>query len=315
MENLKEYWTEEFAPKTIDDMVLVSDLKEKIKNQLGSKTKFYALYAGRAGIGKTTLANIVAKTLNASVLFIPCGVEGNVATAQGKIKTFCESLNIDGKPKLVILDELDSASGTQDNSMQKVLRNIITDSPDTMFIGTCNYPEKVIEPLQSRLGGVKKLEFSAKDLFGRLVYILNTKGIKYTNESLSAFVKNILKVYYPDIRKIILELQSCCSTGTLVVTTNASAADSSFIDELVHKCRTEKNVLELRRFYVSNKSRISDYLTLSSELFNRLLDVGLINDRDTILKMSNIIYQMNLVIDREVCFFSLITLLNKTFLS
>lgn len=313
MEKLKEYWTEEFAPKTIDDMVLVPDLKEKIRNQLESKTKFYALYAGRAGIGKTTLANIVAKTLNASVLFIPCGVEGNVATAQGKIKTFCESLDIDGKPKLVILDELDSASGLQDNSMQKVLRNIITDSPDTMFIGTCNYPEKVIEPLQSRLGGIKKLEFSAKDLFERLIVILNAKAIKYTKESLSLFVKNVLKVHYPDIRKIILELQNCCSTGTLVVTETVSAADSTFLDELIQKCRIEKNVLELRKFYISNKSRISDYLTFSSDLFNWLLDGGIVTDRDVILKMSNIIYQMNLVIDREICFFSLMTLLNKLF--
>jgi DNA polymerase III delta prime subunit len=313
METLKEYWTEEFAPKTVDDMVLVADLKEKIKNQLASKTKFHALYAGRAGIGKTTLANIVARELNASVLFVPCGVEGTVATAQGKIKTFCESLDIDGKPKLVILDELDSASGTQDNSMQKVLRNIITDSSDTMFIGTCNYPEKVIEPLQSRLGGVRKLEFSAKDLFERLMFILNAKEVKYTKEALSLFVKNVLKVYYPDIRKIILELQNCCSTGTLVVSETVSVADSSFLDELIRKCKTEKNMLNLRQFYISNKSRISDYLTFSSEVFNSVLDSGLVSDRDTILKMSNIIYQMNLVIDREICFFSLMTLLNKVF--
>lgn len=311
MDNLKEYWTEEFAPKTIEDMVLSSELKRKIRNQLNSKTKFCALYSGQAGIGKTTIANIIARELNASVLFIPCGIEGTVATAQGKIKSFCESLDIDGKPKLVLLDELDSSSGTQDNSMQKVLRNIISESPDTMFIGTCNYIEKVIEPIRSRLG-VVKLNFTAKDLLIRLKHILDIKKITYTKDTLSLFVKNILKIHYPDIRRIISELQNCCSTGELTVPVQISTSDNTFLKELIDKCKSEKEILNLRQFYISNKNKIEDYLTFSSEVFNYVLDNNMIIDNDTILKMSNIIYQMNLVIDREISFFSLLTLLNKT---
>ena len=309
-EDLKAFWTDEFAPKTLDDMVLSEELKNHFKELLKSRSKFCALFAGSAGIGKSTLANIIAKELNASVLFIPCGIEGNVATAQGKIKNFCESLSIEGKQKLVILDELDSASGTQDNSMQKVLRNIISESQDTMFIGTCNYVEKVIEPIRSRLG-VINLKFSARDLFGRLQYILKTKNIIYTTESLTDFVKNILKTHYPDIRRIISDLQKCCASGTLIVPKSISSSNNSFLKELVEKCSTENNILNLRQYYITNKSKIEDYLTFSSDVFNYVLDNNLITNGDAVLHLSNIIYQMNLVIDREIQFFSMMTYLNK----
>ena len=309
-EELKDFWTDEFAPKSLDDMVLTEELKNHLKNLLKSKSKFCALFAGSAGIGKSTLANIIAKELDASVLFIPCGIEGNVATAQGKIKNFCESLSMEGKQKIVILDELDSASGTQDNSMQKVLRNIISESQDTMFIGTCNYVEKVIDPIRSRLG-VINLKFSARDLFSRLQFILKSKNIVYTKESLSDFVKSILKTHYPDIRRIISDLQKCCASGTLVVPASISTSDNSFLKELVEKCSTEKNILNLRQYYITNKSKIEDYLAFSSELFNYVLDNNLVTNGDVVLHLSNIIYQMNLVIDREIQFFSMMTYLNK----
>ena len=309
-EDLKNFWTDEFAPKSLDEMVLSDELKIHFRNLMKSKSRFCCLLSGSAGIGKSTLAGIIAKELNASVLFIPCGIEGNVATAQGKIRNFCESLSIEGKQKIVILDELDSASGTQDNSMQKVLRNIISESQDTMFIGTCNYVEKVIDPIRSRLG-VVSLKFSARDLFGRLQFILNAKNIVYTKESLSDFVKNILKTHYPDIRRIISDLQKCCASETLVVPASISTSDNSFLKELVEECSTEKNILNLRQYYITNKSKIEDYLAFSSEVFNYVLDNNLVTNGDVVLHLSNIIYQMNLVIDREIQFFSMMTYLNK----
>lgn len=310
-EELKEYWTTEFEPRNLDEMVLTSELRTQFKNLLSSKSKFNCLLAGSAGIGKTTIAKMLARELNASVLFIPCGIEGTVSVAQGKIKNFCESLEMEGKPKLVLLDELDSASGTQDSSMQKTLRNIISESPDTMFIATCNYPEKIIEPIRSRLG-VINLKFTGKDLWVRLKFILDTKKITYTNDSLSLFIKNVLKIHYPDIRRIISEMQTYCSTGTLIVPESISTSDKSFMSELIDKVKTEKDILALRQFYITNKSKIEDYLTFSSELFNYLLDNGILKDKDVIVKMSNMIYQMNLVIDKEITFFGMMTMLNKS---
>ena len=307
---MNEFWTEEFAPKTIDEMVLTEDIKNHFRNLLESKTRFNLLLAGSPGIGKTTIANIISNTLNATTLFIKCGIEGNVETAKTKLQNFCNAMSIDGRPKVVILDELDSASGTQDNSFQKILRNIISDSPDTIFIGTCNYPEKVISPIKSRLGLIS-LKFTARELLARIQHILDTKKIKYTTDSLKDFVINVIKTNYPDIRRIISILSDCCSSGELIVSSKVTDNDHNkdLVKAIVDKAINTEDILEVRKFYIQNKNKIDDYLRLSSEIFNYVIDNGIVKDRTKILRLSNIIYQLNIVVDKEIQFFNLISTL------
>lgn len=89
--------------------------------------------------------------MNAVKLFIPCAVEGNVATAQGKLREFCDSMPFERRIKIVILDEVDASSATQDSSFQKALRNLIEEAQsDCRFLLNCNYVEKVISPIKSR---------------------------------------------------------------------------------------------------------------------------------------------------------------------
>lgn len=307
---MNEFWTEEFAPKTIDEMVLTEDIKKHFRNLLESKNRFNLLLAGSPGIGKTTIANIISNTLNATTLFIKCGIEGNVETAKTKLQNFCNAMSIDGRPKVVILDELDSASGTQDNSFQKILRNIISDSPDTIFIGTCNYPEKVISPIKSRLGLIS-LKFTARELLARIQHILDTKKIKYTTDSLKEFVINVIKTNYPDIRRIISILSDCCSSGELIVSSKVTDNDHNkdLVKTIVDKAINTEDIIEVRKFYIQNKNKIDDYLRLSSEIFNYVMDNGIVKDRSKILRLSNIIYQMNIVVDKEIQFFNLISTL------
>ena len=307
---MNEFWTEEFAPKTIDEMVLTEDIKNHFRNLLDSKTRFNLLLSGSPGIGKTTIANIISNTLNATTLFIKCGIEGNVETAKTKLQNFCNAMSIDGRPKVVILDELDSASGTQDNSFQKILRNIISDSPDTIFIGTCNYPEKVISPIKSRLGLIS-LKFTARELLSRIQHILDTKKIKYTTDSLKDFVINVIKTNYPDIRRIISILSDCCSSGELIVSSKVTDNDHNkdLVKAIVDKAINTEDILEVRKFYIQSKNKIDDYLRLSSEIFNYVIDNGIVKDRAKILRLSNIIYQLNIVVDKEIQFFNLISTL------
>ena len=307
---MNEFWTEEFAPKTIDEMVLTDDIKKHFRNLLESKNRFNLLLAGSPGIGKTTIANIISNTLNATTLFIKCGIEGNVETAKTKLQNFCNAMSIDGRPKVVILDELDSASGTQDNSFQKILRNIISDSPDTIFIGTCNYPEKVISPIKSRLGLIS-LKFTARELLARIQHILDTKKIKYTTDSLKDFVINVIKTNYPDIRRIISILSDCCSSGKLIVSSKVTDNDfnKDLVKAIVDKAINTEDILEVRKFYIQSKNKIDDYLKLSSEIFNYVIDNGIVKDRAKILRLSNIIYQLNIVVDKEIQFFNLISTL------
>ena len=96
---LQEFWTEEFAPKILEDMVLTDDLKKTFKDMLESKTKFNVLLAGSPGIGKTTIAKIIAKALDATTLFIPCGIEGTVSVAQGKLTGL---VNAEGSVRLAL---------------------------------------------------------------------------------------------------------------------------------------------------------------------------------------------------------------------
>ena len=307
---MNEFWTEEFAPKTIDEMVLTEDIKNHFRNLLESKNRFNLLLSGSPGIGKTTIANIISNTLNATTLFIKCGIEGNVETAKTKLQNFCNAMSIDGRPKVVILDELDSASGTQDNSFQKILRNIISDSPDTIFIGTCNYPEKVISPIKSRLGLIS-LKFTARELLARIQHILDTKKIKYTTDSLKDFVINVIKTNYPDIRRIISILSDCCSSGKLIVSSKVTDNDfnKDLVKAIVDKAINTEDILEVRKFYIQSKNKIDDYLKLSSEIFNYVIDNGIVKDRAKILRLSNIIYQLNIVVDKEIQFFNLISTL------
>ena len=313
VEELKEFWTEKYAPKNLDEMVLTDKLRDNFKSIINAKTRVNFLFSGQPGIGKTTIVKMMAKELNASVLFIQCGIEGTVSVAQTKIKNFCDSLSIDGKPKVVILDELDSASGSGESSFQKTLRNIITESPDTCFWGTCNYPEKVIDALRLSRLGVTKLEFTAKDLLVRIKTILDSEKITYTRDTLKRFIQTAIKKNYPDIRRIISLLQISCSSGELVVSDSLvnSSSNENFLSDIIDRIKTSKNLLDLRQYYISNKSKISDYKEFSGLLFNYVLDNNMIVNPDMVLRMSNIIYQMNIVIDPEIQFFALITILNK----
>lgn len=305
-------WVEKYNPKNLDELVLADEIKSYFKNLLKSKAKFNILLAGHAGIGKTTIAGIMAKELDASVLFVRCGIDGTVVGAQNLVKPFCDSLPMDGKQKMVILDELDSASSNESNSFQKVMRNIINDSADTIFIGTCNYADKIIDPIKSRLG-VISLKFSAKDLLFRLKDILDSEGIKYTKESLKDFVEVVIKANYPDIRRIISVLQACCSSGSLIVEEKAVAdADcTSFAKEIVDEVSSAHDILEVRKYYLQHKDKIPDYLIFASSLYNYAIDTGAIKTPDGILKLSDIIYQMNVVVDKEAMFFSFIAALSK----
>ena len=198
----RQLWVDKYRPRKMKDLVLSQDIKQYFKNMLKSGNVLNATFSGPPGIGKSTICKVIAEELGAEVKFIPCAVKGNVATAQGELKDFCDVMTFDGKLKVVILDEIDSASATTDSSFQKALRNIIEAAQsDTRFLLNCNYVEKVIQPIKSRCP-VINLSFDKRDLLGRIRSILDEEKIEYTKEELKAFLETSFK-FYPDIRQII----------------------------------------------------------------------------------------------------------------
>lgn len=309
---IKQLWVDKYKPKTIDDLVLDSSIKKFFKDQIDSNNIVNACFYGPPGIGKSTICQVICNEMNAVKLFIPCAVEGNVATAQGKLREFCDAMPFENRLKIVILDEVDAASATQDSSFQKALRNLIEEAQgDCRFLLNCNYVEKVIQPIKSRCP-VVNLKFDKKDLLLRLKLILDSEKISYNKDSLKAFIESAFKLY-PDIRRIVNYLQSSCASGTLTVneSTINDTEKEGLLKELVSKTIQANNMLDVRKFYLANKDKISDYVMFASDVFNYVVDNDIVSNSDGILKLTNMLYYLNMVIDKESMFFGMLVAINK----
>ena len=309
---MKELWIDKYKPTTLDEYVLDKDLKQYFKSMISKKTLQNFSMISTPGSGKTTLAKILCNELDAQVLFVPCATDGTVDVLRTKIQDFCNALSMEGKIKIVILDEVDSASAGGGNNFQQALRTLIEAAQDdTRFLITGNFIQKIIAPLLSRCP-VIPLKFDKKDLLLHVKKILDNESIKYTRDSIKAFIEEAFQ-YYPDCRRIINYLQFCCSSGELVVNLNkvAESEKNELIDAIVDKLKTTNNILEVRKFYLSEKDKISDYVEFGSVLFKHVVDNGIVVDLDGILKMTDLLFQLNTVIDKESGFFGLITAIAK----
>lgn len=315
MSNDNILWVDKYNPNSIDDIILDSVQKEYFKNIIKSKKLTNMILTGVQGSGKTTLAELLCKELNAITLFIPCGTKGNIDTVRTTITEFAQSRSIDNELKVVILDEFDSASGAlacgsdddgkANNNTMKAMRSLIEEhQDDTRFILTCNYLNKIIAPIQSRCPPTK-VKFSHKDVLIRLIDILKKEEIKYTKESITQFLEIVIKKNFPDIRRIISTLQNNCSTGELIVseTEESVSALDTFAKELILTTKTKKPN-EIRQFIIQNKSLFNeDYNKLASTILN--LSIENITIEKT-KKLIEYIYRIDHVIDPEIQFFGMI---------
>lgn len=307
----KQEWVDKYRPSILKDYVLNADIKQYFKNMIKNKSLQNMTFLGCAGSGKTTLAKILANEFDAEVLFVPCATEGTLDVLRTKIAEFCNVLSMEGKIKIVILDEVDSASSSGDNNFQKGLRTLIEAAQDdTRFILTCNY-NKVIPAILSRCP-IIPLKFDKLDLAKHIKKILDAEQIKYDKESLKAFIEEAFH-YYPDCRRIVKYLQLCCNSGTLTVKINAivNSEKDNFIKDLVDKVLNAKNVLDVRKHYLQNKDKLGDFIEGGSLLFNYAVDNNIVVDPDGILRMTDLLYQLNAVVDKEPTFFGLLIAISK----
>ena len=312
MNEFKEEWVDKYRPKCLKDYVLNSDIKQYFKNMVKNKSLVSMTFEGIAGSGKTTLAKVLCNEFDADVLFVKCATEGVIDTLRTKVEPFCNAMSLEGKLKIVILDECDSASSTGTNNFQLALRTLIEEAQsDTRFILTCNTPGKIIKPILSRCP-VVQLEFNKKDLLVHVKKILDNENIKYDKESLKAFIEESFK-YYPDCRRIIKYLQICCTTGTLVVkfSTIINGGKDDFLKELINKTVNETNLLAVRQFYLANKDKLGDFVDAAANAFNYVIDNNIVTNADGILVLTDLLYKINVVVDKESMFFGLLTAISK----
>lgn len=309
---LEELWVDKYRPKTLDEYVLSKDIKAYFKSMVKKKSLQNFSMVSTPGSGKTTLARVLCNELDAQMLFVPCATDGTVDVLRTKIQDFCNALSMEGKLKVVVLDEIDSASSGSTNNFQQALRTLIEAAQDdTRFIACGNFLQKIIPPLLSRCP-VIPLKFDKKDLLVHVKKILDTEKVKYSRDSLKAFIEEAFQ-YYPDCRRIINYLQFCCSSGELVVNLSnvADSEKNEAVEAIVKSIQAGKSLLEVRREYLANKDKINDYVEAGSALYNYVIDSGLVIDLDGILKMTDLLYYLNTVIDKEANFFGLVTAVAK----
>lgn len=310
--NIATLWVDKYRPSTLNDYVLSDDIKTYFRSMIKNNSLQNFTLCGTAGSGKTTLAKILCNEFNAQTLFIPCSTDGTVDVLRTRIQDFCNALSFDGQIKIIILDELDSSSASGGNNFQQALRTLIEEAQDDCrFICTGNFIQKIIPPLLSRCP-VIPLKFDKRDLLVHVKKILDAEDIKYSRDSVKAFIEEAFQ-YYPDCRRIINYLQFCCSSGELIVNLNkvANAETNELTSALVDKIKTSTNLLTVRKFYLAEKDKISDYVEFASQLFNYVIDNEFVVDPDGVLKMTDILFYMNTVIDKEANFFGLVTAIAK----
>lgn len=259
MNDQKNYlWVEKYRPQSIADCILPDHLKNTFQEIVGSGELQNLLLSGGPGCGKTTVAKALCNELNTDWIIINCSEDGNIDTLRTRIRQFASTISISGNNKAVILDEFDYANP---QSMQPALRGFIEEfSKNCRFILTCNFKNRVIEPLHSRCTCIDfkfdnkdKMKLSAK-FMDRAKMILDTEGVKYDEKVLA---KLIIK-HSPDFRRLINELQRYSVSGGIDVGILAEAGDIG-TDELV-KAMKAKNFQDVRKWVAMNLDNDSSHI-------------------------------------------------------
>ena len=215
-------WVEKYRPTKIEDCILPKDLKDTMQQMVETGELQNMLLTGTAGLGKTTVAKALCKELDLDYIIINGSEEGNIETLRGKIKQFASSVSLQGGYKVVILDEADYLNA---QSTQPALRGFIEEfANNCRFILTCNFKNRIIEPLHSRCG-VYEFNTTKKDMAAlaaqfmkRMKFILDAESVTYNDTILA----DVIMKHAPDWRRVINECQrfgvgSNLSSGSTVV--------------------------------------------------------------------------------------------------
>jgi DNA polymerase III delta prime subunit len=248
---LEEFlWVEKYRPKTVEETILPADLKAVFQQFVDQKNIPNLILSGSAGVGKTTIAKAMLEQLECDYIVINGSMNGNIDTLRNEILNFASSVSLSGGRKYVILDEADYLNA---NSTQPALRNFMEEfSRNCGFILTCNFKNRIIEPLHSRCS-VIEFKISKKDMaklamqfMKRVGIILDTESIKYDK----AVIAEVIQKHFPDWRRVLNELQRYAATGSIDSGILANMQDIS-IKELIDLLK-DKNFTEIRKWVANN---------------------------------------------------------------
>lgn len=288
-------WVEKYRPLKLEDYVGNEHLKEKISGYLESNDIPHLLLFGKAGTGKTTLAKLIVNSISCDSMVINASDENNVDTIRNKVKTFASTVGFTSF-KVVILDEFDYMTP----NAQAILRNLMeTFSKHCRFILTCNYVEKVIDPIQSRCQTFQIVPPTKKDVAVQISKILTKENVKFEPTDLVPIINSS----YPDIRKIINTCQLNSSKGILKVDSSAIVASNDgtkIIEILASKDEKRNKYMNIRKLVAD--SRLTDFTELYTLLYEKVDEYASGKASNVILTLADGQYKDALVIDKEITF-------------
>jgi len=292
-------WVEKYRPKKLEEYVGNEHLKQKVSDYLSSGDVPHLLFFGKAGTGKTTLAKLIVNSINCDHIIINASDENNVDTVRNKVKGFASTVGFKDL-KVIILDEFDYMTP----NAQAILRNLMeTFSKHCRFILTCNYVEKVIDPIQSRCQTFQIVPPTKKDVAVQISQILGKEGVSFEPKDLVPIIDSS----YPDIRKVINTCQLNSSKGKLKLDTT-SVIDSdikSKVVEILKSNDAKPNKWKNIRQAIAD-SRVQDFSEMYSYLYEKVDEYGGSNTSNIILILSESQHKDALVVDKEITFMSCI---------
>ena len=297
-------WVEQYRPKTIDDCILPDSLKNLFSSFIKKGELSNMLFSGTPGIGKTTVAKALCEQMNCDWIMINGSEEGGIDVLRNKIKNFASTVSLSGGKKVVILDEADYLNP---QSTQPALRGFVEEfHKNCRFILTCNFKNRIIEPLHSRFSNIE-FKINSKDkpklaskLFERAISILKENNVDYNDKVLAQLVKK----HFPDFRKVINELQRYSVSGSIDagILTNITNENLKSLMKLLK----EKDFTETRKWVTQNLD--NDPVRIFRSIYDNLYDnLQPETIPHAVLILADYQYKSAFVADQEINFTACLT--------
>ena len=291
-------FVEKYRPTVLEDYVGNEHLKSKVEGYLKSGDVPHLLLYGRAGTGKTTLAKLIVKNIECDYLYINASDENNVETVRTKVKQFASTIGFKDM-KVIILDECDYITP----NAQAALRNIMeTFSKYCRFILTCNYVERIIEPLQSRCQIFEIIPPDRKQVAMQAVKILDSETVDYKLSDISM----IINANYPDVRKTINAIQRSIVDGRVEMDKQSSIQNDYKLQVLeVLKTHNKKDAFKALRQLLADNS-IRDYSDCFRLLYDNVDEYATGHVAEVILLLARYEQSDTQVVDKEINFMAML---------
>jgi len=285
-------FVEKYRPNTLDNYIGNQHLKSKVKHYLESGDLPHLLLYGKAGTGKTTLAKLLVKNIDCDYLYINASDENNVETVRTKVKDFASTIGFKDM-KVIILDECDYITP----NAQAALRNLMeTFSKHCRFILTCNYVERIIDPIQSRCQSFQIIPPSKNEVAKHLHNILVEENVMDTPED----IKILVESGYPDIRRVINAAQRNVVNGKLKLDTTSIIQNDYKLKLLkILETKNKKDAfVEIRKLLADNK--VTDFADLFRLLYDEVDGYGKGHVAECILIIARYELSDSQVVDKEI---------------